>query len=104
MSKTTKKFKKFKSMHDLYQRCDSGDEQAQRICIGALQNLGCDHLAEPSKRCAPDRPKWYWFYRGMEQYIEALICEYGVHEDKAFREVLAEVNNVWDCCDDVKLS
>lgn len=99
-----KKFKKFKTMRELYERCSGGDEQAQRICIGALQNLGCDHLADAAKRFHSNQPKWYRFWVGLNEYITALVCEYGESETKAERTVLAEVNNVWDCCDDVELT
>lgn len=97
----TKKYPKFKSWRDLYDRCKAGDEKAQRICIGALHNLGNTTL--PSKREGQEMALWQRAYHGLQKYISALVCEYGETETKAERDILAEVNNVIDCCDDVKL-
>jgi hypothetical protein len=100
---TVTKIKRFTSFHDLYERCKSGDEAAQRVCIGALNNLGCDHLADSGVPAKPGTPKWQRYYHGLQEYISALVGEYGQSETKAERQVLAEVNHVRDCCDDVKL-
>lgn len=93
-----KKIKKFASLYDLRERCRAGDVAAQQCCIGLLHNLGCEHLA-----ATRNQTKWENYYAGIEQYIMSLVGEYGQSEDKAEREVLAELNNVRDCCDDVEL-
>lgn len=98
--KKVKSIAKVKSFSELYSLAKAGDENYQKLCIVALNNLGCDHLA--NARHYPE--KWRAYYNGLMEYVSALCCEYGESEDKAFRSVLAEVNNVRDCIDQVSLS
>lgn len=95
--------KKIKSLHDLYSRCEAGDEAAQRLAIGTLQQFGCEHLAD-SFRGPKSDPKWRRYFRGIHRYFDSLCGEYGIPEGKAEREIVAEINNVRDCCDDVPLT
>jgi hypothetical protein len=92
--------KPVKSMSELWQLAKA-DENYQRLCIVALNNLGCDHLAESSRRWHP--VKWEAYFNGLNQYIESLVCEYSQSEDKAVKDVLAEINGVRDCIDQAKL-
>lgn len=91
-----KSIAKVKSFSELFQKAQV-DENYQKLCIVALENLGCEHLA--SKR---EAVKWKSHYFGLQEYVSALVGEYGESEDKAFRSVLAEINNVRDCIDQVK--
>lgn len=95
--------KKFTSLTDLYDRCEAGDQDAQRVCIGTLLNLGCDHLATPGSPITKNDPKWLLYYRGLLRYIDSLVGEYGLSEVEAFREVLKEVNSIRGYCDDISL-
>lgn len=89
------KYKKFTSLNDLLQRSQAGDDRAQRICIAALRNLGCEHLA--TRRRGDSDPEWRLSWDGLQSYVSALVGEYGMSETRAFRDTLAEVNNVIDC-------
>lgn len=94
MSKTKTKTKKFASINDVYRRAEAGEVMAKLCIIGALSNCGCDHLAEGhslGRRAAP-MPRWKRFYQGVQEYISALVCEYGQSEVKAEKEFLAEIN------------
>lgn len=82
--------KKFKNMADLYKRASYGEVRAQELCIETLQNLGCEHLISKGS----GRPAWENSYNGLIAYITALVGEYEQSEDEAFKEVLAEVNNL----------
>lgn len=95
-----KRMEKVRSFSDLHTRAQS-DGRYQRLCIVALTNLGCEHLAKQHKSYAPT--KWRAHYGGLLDYVNALVGEYGESENTAFREVLAEVNNVRDCIDQAKL-
>lgn len=99
--KAATKTAKFASLRDLWTRAQAGEEMAQKVCVGALNNLGCDHLAH-SAGGRPE-PKWAKYHRGLEQYLDALVSEYGVSETKAERELLAEVNMARTYSDDVSL-
>jgi len=98
----TKKIAKFSSLSDAYSRAMSGEEDAQKCIIGCLNNLGCDHLAS-SGYPGEKSEKWQRYYRGLQEYISALVGEYGVHEDKAEKEILAELNAARSYSDDVLL-
>ena len=113
-TKTTKKKKsiaKVKSLSDLWDRANGETKTAenyQRLCIVALRNLGCDHLAEAHKGAGDkplfnDPPKWRAYYDGLIDYVGSLVGEYGISEDKAFRDVRDEVNFVRDCIDQADL-
>ncbi len=94
-----KKRKKVKTWSELNALCRDGDERWQKVVIGALQNLGCEHLAGGGM----GRSKWERHYHGLMEYISALCSEYGESETKAEKQILAEVNHVRDCCDDIVL-
>ena len=97
------KAKKFYNLIDAHQRATNGEELAQKSIIGCLNNLGCDHLAEKSKYAPSDEPKWKRYWRGLQEYVSALVCEYGETEAKAEKEVLAELNAAQKYSDDVVL-
>ncbi len=87
------KTKKFASLTDIYQRARDGEVMARLCIIGALSNCGCDHLApKQSERFYANRPKWERYKQGVSAYLDSLVCEYGVKEAKAEREILAEMN------------
>lgn len=92
--------KKVKSMSELWQLAKA-DENYQRLCIVALNNLGCDHLAQFSRRWHP--VKWEAYFNGLNQYWESLVNEYGEREDKAEKSLVAEINGVRDCIDQAQL-
>lgn len=79
--------RKFKSLSDTFKRAAAGEEDAQRAIIGCLSNFGCEHLAHCNQQ-----PKWKASWFGLQDYIGALVGEYGESETKAEREVLAELN------------
>lgn len=86
-----------KTMHELFERADKGDEGARKVCVGCLRNLGCDHLADHGYRKDEKTgrytvPKWLRFYRGLMLYLGSLVGEYGMTEAQAFKDLLAEVN------------
>jgi len=97
----TKKYPKFKSWRDLYDRANGGDEMAQKAIICGLSNLGNPTL--PSKNDMQKTPLWKRAYHGLQEYIGALVGEYGESETKAEKSILAEVNHVLDICHDTKL-
>lgn len=82
--------KKYKSFHELRDACDNGDVEARALVIRALINLGGEHLASGSGE------PWERSYRGLQNYINALIAEYGQDETDAEIGVLAEVNHLID--------
>lgn len=92
--------KKVKSMSELWQLAKT-DERYQRLVIVALNNLGCDHLAQGCRRWHP--VKWEAYFNGLNQYIESLVGEYGESEVKAEKSILAEINNVRDCIEQADL-
>lgn len=96
-----KKIPAIRSLSELYRLADGGDERYQRLCIVALNNLGCDHLATGKQW--KNSPKWKAYHHGLGQYVDALVGEYGETEDDAFRQVLEEINNVRDCIDQAQL-
>lgn len=100
MAKKQAKPKKFKSLHEAYVRADGGDVLAQRCIVGTLRNLGCEHLA---RKVLDDDPKWLTHWRGFQQYLMALVGEYGESEAAAERELLAELNNSFSYADNVEL-
>lgn len=95
-----KKLPLVKTWSELYKLCADGDERWQRVVIGALSNLGNPTL---NYNPAKGEPLWRCAYFGLQEYIGALVGEYGETETQAEKSVLAEVNNVRDMCDDVKL-
>jgi hypothetical protein len=102
-TKTT--IKKFASLRDAYDRAKAGDEAAQRCIIGCLSNLGCDNtLANQGHNLKYGASKWVRHYRGLDEYISALVGEYGMTETKAEKEVLAELNSARTYSDDIKLT
>jgi len=104
MSKVKKvKGPKVKTWRELYDKCKAGDEFWQRVCIGALENLGNPTMPSRHDPFCKNAPKWQAAYRGLQEYISALVCEYGEGEDAAERSILEEVNFVVDCCDNVVL-
>lgn len=96
-----KKYPKFKSWRDLYDRAKGGDEKAQKAIICGLSNLGNPTLR--SKKESQRSTLWQRAYDGLQEYIGALVGEYGETEDHAEKSILDEVNNVLDICDDTKL-
>ncbi len=91
-----KRLPKVSSFRDLYEKAKE-DPRYQALCIAGAENLGwMDHPSE--SKYLPNKEKWarahYWL---SQTYVGALVGEYGESEDKAFREVLAEVNHVRDC-------
>jgi len=90
------------SFSDLYQRADGGDERYQKLCIVALNNLGCDHLANSPKW--KSSPKWKAYFHGLKQYVEVLVSEYGETDGNAEKSVLEEINNVRDCIEQADLN
>jgi hypothetical protein len=104
MAKT--KIQKFKSLRDASTRADAGDEVAQRCIIGFISNTGCDHLMTSHRKMYGDkeRTKWQAAWMGLNEYISALVGEYGVPEVKAEKEVLAELNNAFSYQDTISLN
>jgi hypothetical protein len=96
-----KRISKYKNLREVYEKARGGDEQTQRTIIGTLENLGCDHLATKTMK---SQEKWSQYWDGLSRYIDALCSEYGVREDKAEKEVLAEINGLRGMCDDVQLT
>lgn len=81
---------KVKSFNSLYQMCSEGDTYWQNAVIGTLTNFGCDHLKSDNK----EESEWQRSYYGLQRYLDALCSEYEVPEDKAEKEVLAEINAI----------
>ena len=98
----TKKYPKFKSWRDLYDRAKGGDEMAQKAIICGLSNLG---HTPTSMGYGYDKKSSLWqrAYHGLQEYIGALVGEYGETEEKAEEDILAEVNHVLDVCHYTKL-
>ena len=101
MPKTKKKLiAKVTSLNDLYQRANDNDDY-KKLCIVALQNLGCEGLAEDNRKYHD--AKWRSHWDGLVTYVGSLVGEYGVSEDKAFRDVRNEINFCRDCIDQATL-
>jgi hypothetical protein len=99
MSKKKTQIRPVRDFHDLWEKAEK-DENYQRLCIGALENLGCEHLAAKGVR---SEPKWKRYYNGLMDYVSSLVGEYGESEGAAFEQVVDEINFVIGCCDDVSL-
>lgn len=96
------KTKKFTSLQDLHERASTGEEMAQKVCIGTLTNLGCEHLADDSPY-GMTRPKWKRFYHGLLSWLDSMVGEYGHSESRAEKDLLAEVNNARSYSEDIEL-
>ncbi len=110
MPATLKKLPKVKTWTELFGLAnDQGDNKQpteyakrwQKVIVCALSNLGNSTL-RPNN---PKHPRLLWLraYDGLQEYISALVGEYGQSETKAEREVLAEVNHVRHIAEDIKL-
>jgi hypothetical protein len=95
---TKSKLRKFHSMNDLYRECMKGNQAAQRLCIGALENLGQEAMAGRHKGS-----KWLRAWHGLQDVITSLVGEYSMSEDEAEQTTMDEINFVRDICDDIQL-
>lgn len=91
-AKKKKLMTKVKSFRDLRERAEK-DERYAKLCVVALSNLGCEHLA----RGRDVDPDWVKSLNGLYDYVGALVGEYGESEDSAEKNVLGEINFVRDC-------
>ena len=77
-------------------------DHVKRMIIGALQNLGGEHLIE-QQGVIKRTPKWKVHLNALYSYLEALICEYGEDEHTAHNNLIDEIYHVSDCVDNVSL-
>lgn len=94
--KLDKEFPKAKSWHELYKLAEA-DDRYKLLIICGLENLGNPTMIGGKE------PKWKRAWNGLQEYIMALVGEYGESESKAEQQVLDEVNSVRDCIDQVSL-
>lgn len=86
---TATKVKDYASLADLRSRADKGCEVSQMVCITSLSNLGADHLTYHGPE-----PLWYRHYLGLEAFLRCMIGEYGMPEDEAEADIVAEINSI----------
>ena len=101
MAKSLKKqppLPKATSWSDLYDKASRGvyAERWQKVIIGALHNLGCEHLAKNPRCQYPKHLEWQNHYRGLQEVIMSMVGEYGMDETTAEKQTLDEVNYVRD--------
>lgn len=73
------------------------NERYQKLCVVALSNLGCEHLARDGGKTWQDH--WY----GLYEYWGALVGEYGESESDGEKSLIDEVNNVKGCIDQIAI-
>lgn len=103
-SKSTPKVKKVKSWGEAFQRAAKGDLMMRKAFAACLSNLGGMHL-DDNESMRRQFPNEYWkaCYHSLQEYISALVGEYGESEFKAEKEVLAELNAAFGYCEDKDL-
>ena|ERR1700722_19817281 len=96
-----KKLPKVKTWRELRTICNDETHSDcirwRKVVVGTLENLGNPTLDKG------DEVLWKRAWSGLQEYISALVGEYGQSETKAERDILAEVNHCRDLCDDVQL-
>ena len=86
----TRRFKilaKIESFSQLEAYCNGADGRWRLLCIGAVQNLGVEHLNRGDTT-------WIGAHTALRAYVFSLVAEYGIPEDEAFRDVVAEINHI----------
>ena len=97
MTTKTKKYPKIKFLRELRQRCRDDDLDAQRLCIGAADNLGCSADNE-----RVNLPRWEQCYQELEMNLMEMANEMD-DEDDAEQTLVDEINGCIGMCDNIKL-